>query len=171
MIRDLSESIRTLVMFELAELIEGLSVSFEQPDDIFSANSAEKPALNFFLYDIREDLERRQPNCIRCSYMITAWSAENEQGVFDEHWMLSCAIRTLCRYSEIPKQLLDNNGDQVPILQGDLANATQLPRAFTMQNGEDYFNELGEEFWQAMRGIPKPKINYSVSMAADIFDN
>ena len=124
MIEDLSKSINALLAYELLtpgqEIIPNLSISFAQPDQNFPPASVTKPAVNVFLYDIREDLKlrhnewlnyqsiapagyevRRQPLLIECSYLITAWSDSVTATANDEHTVLSaiinpCAVIAAC---------------------------------------------------------------------------
>ena len=161
MIEDLSKSINALLAYELLtpgqEIIPNLSISFAQPDQNFPPASVTKPAVNVFLYDIREDLKlrhnewlnyqsiapagyevRRQPLLIECSYLITAWSDSGTAAANDEHTVLSAIIKSLRRYYSLPDTLpnkLDPGAAPVRILQGDLAGISPLPRAFTIQDG------------------------------------
>lgn len=193
MIEDLSNSIKALLEYELLtpgqEIIPGLSISFAQPDQNFPPASVTKPAANIFLYDIREDLKlrhnewfryspvppagyevRRQPLLIECSYLITAWSDSATAAAHDEHTVLSVIIKALRRYNSIPDTLpnrTDPAGPAVRILQGDLAGSDPLPRSFAIQDG--YLQSLGE-FWRSMGHGPKPRFNYSVTIASDVHD-
>ena len=193
MIEDLSNSIKALLEYELLtpgqEIIPDLSISFAQPDQNFPPASVTKPAANIFLYDVREDLKlrhnewfrytpappagqevRRQPLLIECSYLITAWSDSATAAAHDEHTVLSVILKALRRYNNIPDTLpgkTDPEGPPVRILQGELAGGDPLPLAFAMQEG--YLQSLGE-FWRSMGHGPKPRFNYSVSIAADVHD-
>lgn len=191
MIEDLSNSIKALLEYELLtpgqEVIPNLSISFAQPDQSFPPASVTKPAANFFLYDVREDLKlrhnewfrytpappagftvKRQWLLIECSYLVTAWSDSTTAAANDEHMVLSALIKALRRYNSLPDTLPDKTdpeGPPVRILQGDLAGSDPLPRAFTIQDG--YLQSLGE-FWRSMGHGPKPRFNYSVTIAADV---
>ena len=193
MIEDLSNSIKALLEYELLtpgqEIIPGLSISFAQPDQNFPPASVTKPAVNVFLYDVREDLNlrhnewfryspvppagyqvKRQPLLIECSYLVTAWSDSATAAAHDEHTVLSVIIKALRRYNDLPDTLPDKTDPARPpvqILQGDLAGGDPQPRAFTMQDG--YLQSLGE-FWRSMGHGPKPRFNYSVTIAADVHD-
>ena len=193
MIEDLSNSIKALLAYELVtpgqEIIPNLSISFAQPDQNFPPASVTKPAVNIFLYDVREDLKlrhnewfryqsippagyevRRQPLLIECSYLVTAWSDSATAAANDEHTVLSVIIKSLRRYNSLPDTLpnkIDPGGPPVRILQGDLAGSDPLPRAFTIQDG--YLQSLGE-FWRSMGHGPKPRFNYAVTIAVDVHD-
>ena len=194
MIEDLSNSIKALLEYELLtpgqEVIPNLSISFAQPDENFPPASVTKPAVNLFLYDVREDLKlrhnewfryrqippnsyevKRQPLLMECSYLITAWSDSATAAVNDEHTVLSAMIMALRRYNSLPDTLpnkTDPNGAPVQILQGSFAGVSLLPRAFTIQDG--YLQSLGE-FWRSMGHGPKPRFNYTVTIAVDVHDS
>ena len=193
MIEDLSASIRALLEYELLtrgqEVIQNLSISFAQPDESFPPASVTKPAVNLFLYDVREDLKlrhnewfryrqmppasyeaRRQPMLMECSYLVTAWSDSATAAAKDEHTVLSAMIMALRRYNCLPDTLpnkIDPAGPATRILQGALAGINPLPRAFTIQDG--YLQSLGE-FWRGMGHGPKPRFNYTVTIAVDVHD-
>ena len=193
MIEDLSASIRSLLEYELLttgqEVIPNLSISFAQPDENFPPASVTKPAVNLFLYDVREDLKlrhnewfryrqmpptgyqvNRQPLLMECSYLVTAWSDSATAAANDEHTVLSAMIMALRRYNCLPDTLPNKNGPDgspVRILQGVLAGINPLPRTFTIQGG--YLRSLGE-FWRSMGHGPKPRFNYTVTIAVDVHD-
>lgn len=193
MIEDLSASVRALLEYELLtpgqEVIPNLSISFAQPDESFPPASVTKPAVNLFLYDVREDLKlrhnewfryrqmspinyevKRQPLLMECSYLVTAWSDSATAAANDEHTVLSAMIMALRRYNCLPDTLPDKNdpaGPAIRILQGALAGINPLPRAFTIQDG--YLQSLGE-FWRGMGHGPKPRFNYTVTIAVNVHD-
>ena len=188
MIEDLDASIKALLEYELADIHPNLSISFESPDSGFPSGVVTTPAVDLFLYDIRENLElrhnerffhqagpgnttalTREPVLVECTYLITAWSDATETAANDEQVIISDVIRALYRYVSIPDTLpgkTDPNGAPVRILQGDLAGADPLPRAFTIQAGH---MQNPSEFWSAMGGKPKPQCNYQVTFAMDVF--
>ena len=188
MIEDLDASIKALLRYELGAIHPNLSISFETPDDDFPSGVVTTPAVDLFLYDIREDLElrhnerfvrrdgpgpaatlTREPVFVQCTYLITAWSASVETAAHDEQVIMSDVIRALYRYVSIPDTLPDKNNPEDPpvrILQGELAGADPLPRAFTIQTGH---MQNPSEFWSAMGGKPKPQCNYQVTVPMDVF--
>lgn len=188
MIEDLDASIKALLEYELADIHPGLSISFESPDNNFPSGVVTTPAVDLFLYDIRENLElrhnerffrqagpgaattlTREPVLVECTYLITAWSDATETAARDEQVIISDVIRALYRYVSIPDTLPDKtdpNGAPVQILQGSLVGADPLPRAFTIQTGH---MQNPSEFWSAMGGKPKPQCNYQVTFAMDVF--
>ena len=193
MLEDLSASIKALLEYELKtpgeEVVPDLSISFDQPDEEFPPASITKPAVNLFMYDIREDLKlrhnerffyelnspttttvSRNPLLVECSYLVTAWSDSEVAAAHDEHYVLSTIVKALRRYNCLPDTLpnkIDPNGAPVQILQGSLQGMFPLPRAFTIQDG--YLQTLGE-FWRSMGHEPKPRFNYTVTIAVDAFE-
>lgn len=190
MIEDLSASIRALLEYELLTpgktVIPNLSISFARPDNDFPPAGVTKPAVNLFLYDIREDLKlrhnewfrhqeisvnryrvKREPLFMECSYLVTAWSSSVTTAARDEHTVLSALLMALRRYNCLPDKLpnrTDANGPSIQILQGGLRGINPLPRAFAIQEG--YLQNLGE-FWRSMGHGPKPRFNYAVSIPVD----
>jgi len=174
MIDDLDRTVEELLKRELPSVVlDSVAISFSTPDSDFP-NTVTFPAVNFFLYDIRENLElrngdwfveresngvavrKRAPVRIDCSYLVTAWSSEGSNTrPFDEHRVLSAVIRALLRYPTIPEQLLQNSlrGQEPP-----LPTATLQPA------------KLGSlsEFWQALGGKPKAALNYTVTIGIPV---
>lgn len=97
--------------------IEGVAISLEAPDRERTAGWP-SPALNLFLYDVREsELARdrswqrsheghailgRSPMRLDCMYAITAWT----RAITDEHRLLSQVLAILLAYPELPVELL-----------------------------------------------------------------
>jgi len=175
MIDDLDETLTALLRRELAPgLSDQIQVSFEAPDDQFPPQSVTTPAIDLFLYDVRENLELRSndvyidrhrdgtahrvpvPVRIDASYLITAWPREGlASPAEDEHRLLGEVMRALLRFRTLPKELL----------RGSLA-ASELPLPVSaLQPGR--LQSLGE-FWQAMGGKPKAAINYTVTLSVDV---
>jgi hypothetical protein len=166
MIADLDKSLKTL----LAQGIPYLgpdSIRFEVPDDRFEPPSL--PAVDLFLYDIRENLELRSnewqiersaqgeviqlppPVRVDCAYLITAWAGDVES----EHRLLSDIMAVLLRYPSIPADLM----------QGALAGQAPPLPAVTLQSGR--LQSMGE-FWQALGGKPKAALHYTVTFSLDV---
>jgi Pvc16 N-terminal domain len=175
MIRDLDETIAALLRRDLpATLVEQVQISFATPDDQFPPQSVVLPAIDLFLYDIRENLELRSnevyldrrsdgtatrtraPVRVDFSYLVTAWASESvPDPAEDEHRLLGEVMRILLRYRTIPEDILQGvlRGQQPP-----------LP-ASSLQPGR--LQSLGE-FWQALGGKPKAALNYQVTASVDV---
>jgi hypothetical protein len=177
-IDDLDRTLATLLRHEVYGLPPGMAeqvqISFATPDDQFPPQSVMLPAVDLFLYDVRENLELRStevvvqrhsdgraawaraPVRIDFSYLVTAWSSESvPDRAQDEHRVLGEVMQTLLRHRTIPEDVL-----QGVLLQQDLP----LP-ATALQPGR--LQSLGE-FWQALGGKPKAALNYSVTLAIDL---
>ena len=177
MIHDLDSTLRALLLRDLPPVLaEQVAISFDTPDDQFPPTSVTLPAIDLFLYDVRENLElrsndwsmkrrgdgtaRRQPPPVRvdCSYLVTAWPSESAPSpAQDEHRLLGEVMLVLLRYPKLPDDLL----------QGGLqSQELPLPTA-ALQPGR--LQSLGE-FWQALGGKPKSALNYTVTIAVQPFD-
>ncbi|KIO48733.1 DUF4255 domain-containing protein [Nitrosospira sp. NpAV] len=175
MINDLDETLAVLLKRELPKgVAEQVQVSFHAPDDQFPPPSVTLPAIDLFLYDIRENLELRSnevyvdrrsdgtamrtvaPVRIDASYLITAWPSQSVADPSeDEHRLLGDVIRALLRYRTIPED----------VLQGSLTDQDLPLPVSTLQPGR--LQSLGE-FWQALGGKPKAALNYTVTFAVDV---
>lgn len=171
MIDDLDRSVEELLKRELSPgLVEQVGISFAAPDSEFPPSSVTLPAVDLFLYDVRENLElrnagwtiehrddgtawrRRNPVRVDCSYLITAWASEGSTTrALDEHRLLSEVMKVLLKHPTIPDVLLQGalNGQEPP-----------LPSS-TLQPGR---LQSVSEFWQALGGKPKAALNYTVTI-------
>ena len=165
MFNDLDNTLQTLLERELSHFEDGVTISFDTPDNKFSPNGA---TVDLFLYDIRENhdlrdnvwpVERdssgkatqvRPPARVDCSYMVTAWAGDVET----EHNLLGEVMKVLLRYPKIPDQILG----------GSLQGQEPILPAFTLQTGR--LQSLGE-FWQALGGKLKVALNYTATISVD----
>src|SRR4051794_14873294 len=115
MLADLDESLRTLLKRELGTHgFDGVDVAFDAPDKEWSVQLS-KPAVNLFLYDLREAqdyrpiewrevqgnegmYDERPPLRIDASFAVTAWT----RAVQDEHRLLSQVLAILYAYPILP---------------------------------------------------------------------
>ena len=137
MIQDLDETIAALLRRDLPPALAAqVQISFATPDDQFPSQSVTLPAIDLFLYDVRENLElrsnevtltrrgdgtaiRTQPAVrVDFSYLITAWPSESAPNpAEDEHRLLGEVMRVLLRYRTIPADVLQGElRDQTPAL-------------------------------------------------------
>jgi Pvc16 N-terminal domain len=178
MLDDLDRTLEELLRRELSpnfvspEALTPVTISFATPDQDFARNVS-LPAIDLFLYDVRENLELRNSNWtvnrqsngmalkqrppvrVDCSYLITVWAKE-QSDVRTEHRLLGEVMRVLLRYPKIP----------AVVMQGSLQEQEPLPRALTLRPTQ--LQSLGE-FWQAMGGRPKPAMNYTVTIAIPVY--
>ena len=93
MFQDLDLTLAALLGSELA--VGNVAVSFAAPDDQFPPSGVTLPAIDFFLYDVREDhdlrtseweverrsdgmiIRKRPPVRVTCSYLITSWPSSS----------------------------------------------------------------------------------------------
>src|SRR5215467_12093276 len=171
MIDDLDRTVEELLKRELSPgLVGQVAISFAAPDSDFPPSSVTLPALDLFLYDVRENTElrntgwiielqsdgtaikKRSPVRVDCSYLITAWASESSTSrPLDEHRLLSEVMKVLLRHPTIPDVLLHGSlkGQEPP-----------LPSS-TLQPGR---LQSVAEFWQALGGKPKAALNYTVTI-------
>ena len=151
MIKSLDETIKKLIL-EKGQFAPGdVDIRFDQPTRDWSAGLT-KPAINCYLYDLRENTElrsrewivEREPNGqarkkiaplrVDLSYLITAWTNEVE----DEHAVLWRVLVALSSVPVLPASLL----------KGDLVHqpypiATQTAQGSeAMHNLSDLWNRL-----------------------------
>ena len=170
MFQDLDKTLATFIERELA--VANVTVSFATPDGDFPPVDVSLPAIDLFLYDIRENMElhsndrtverrngrvyrQQAPIRIDCSYLITAWSSATNP-IDDEHRLLGEVMKILLRHRELPAD----------VLQGELVGLAPPVRARSARTG--YLQSLGE-FWQAMGGKPKASLHYMLTVSADIY--
>jgi len=176
MIDDLDKTIETLLKRELPpSLVSQVTISFAAPDGQFPPQSVTLPAVNFFLYDVRENRDlrtnewvverqgmgavtrKRAPVRVDCAYLITAWSSSTPNPSQDEHRVLGEVMRVLLRHPTIP----------APLLQGSLRG--QEPSLPTSSLQANNLQSLGE-FWQALGGKPRAALSYTVTISVDPYE-
>ena len=168
MIQSLDETIRQIILTKGGFKSGDVDIRFDQPNRDWSAGLT-KPAINCYLYDIRENRELRnrewivdrQPNGqakkkiaplrVDLSYLITAWTNEVE----DEHAVLWRVLVGLSSLAILPEELL--KGELVHQPFPITTNTAQVSEA--MPNLSD--------LWNVMENELKPAINYTVTLAVD----
>ncbi|MFE7765411.1 DUF4255 domain-containing protein [Streptomyces sp. NPDC057438] len=149
----------------------GIDVSFEAPTRDWAARR-NAPAVNTYLYDIREDVSRRQrghmpvrderdivvrrrqpPRWFRLSYLVTAWTKQPQ----DEHRLLSAVLATL-----LPHELLP--ADRLPGALGALGLTVPLSVA-----GLHTESRSLAEIWSALGGELKPSLDLVVTVPFPAF--
>ena len=169
MIADLDRTLKNLLEKRLPEdVYKQVTITFAAPDSKFPPSSVALPAIDLFLYDVRENrdlrsnepiIERfadgtakqhRPPIRIDCSYSITVWTADGPDMVAGEHGLLGEVLRVLVRAPTIPADLLI----------GSLANGAALP-VITLQPSR---LQSVAELWQAAGGRPKAALHFTVTV-------
>lgn len=166
MLADLDESMRALLKRELARHgFDGVEVVFDAPSKEWAAGLS-SPTVSLFLYDLRENTEKREagwdeersnghatetrpPLRVDASYAVTAWTREVE----DEHRLLSQVLGVLYAYPTLPDD----------VLSGRLANGTQpYPLDTQVAQGK---SEDKADFWTSIGGQYKASIDYIVTVS------
>ena len=119
MINEVDEAVRSLVK---SEVVNGADVEvvFDAPTRDW-ASRRNKPTIDMYLYDIREDTRRRSagmierrnergiveerqglPRFFKLAYLITAWTQRAE----DEHRLLSAVLACFLQYDVMPTSML-----------------------------------------------------------------
>ena len=180
MIHDLDSTLEELLMRELPpefvspDATTPVTISFATPDDKFPPTSVTLPAIDLFLYDVRENRDlrtnawlverqsdgattkKRPPVRVECSYLVTAWASDTStNSALDEHRLLGEVMMVLLRHSTLPQE----------VLQGQLKGQDPSLPAVTLQPGR--LQSLGE-FWQALGGKPKAALNFTVTIGAEV---
>ncbi|MFF0746849.1 DUF4255 domain-containing protein [Streptomyces sp. NPDC004111] len=143
----------------------GIEVSFEAPTRDWAARR-NAPTVNAYLYDIREDVARRQrgqlpvrderdivvrrrqpPRWFRLSYLLTAWTKIPQ----DEHRLLSAVLATL-----LPREVLP--AEQLPGSLGRLGLSVPLSVAGVQSESRSL-----ADIWSALGGELKPSLDLVVT--------
>ena len=164
------------MIHEVDEVLKGLlgggaltgsdiDVSFEAPTRDWAARR-NAPVVNAYLYDIREDVSRRQrgqvavrdernvvtkrrqpPRWFRLSYLVTAWTKTPQ----DEHRLLSAVLANL-----LPRELL--SAEELP---GSL-RALGLSVPVNVAGVQTESRSLAE-IWSALGGELKPSLDLVIT--------
>jgi Pvc16 N-terminal domain len=170
MIHDVDESLRALVK---RDALNGsnVEVAFDAPTKDWAARR-NTPTLDLYLYDIREDLARRdvtidpirdprtgivtarqpRPRRFKLSYLATAWTQRPE----DEHRLLSALLSCFIRHEHLPEE----------VLSGELARLTH-PCYVTVALPPPQDRSLSD-VWSALGGELKPSLDIVVVVPMEI---
>ncbi|MBO3746856.1 DUF4255 domain-containing protein [Streptosporangiaceae bacterium NEAU-GS5] len=161
MIHEVDEALRALIRDQA--LTDGIEIMLEAPTKDWAARR-NTPTVNMYLYDIREDLRRREvgrvpeyndqgriaarhppPRYMKLSYLVTAWTQRPE----DEHRLLSAMLAVLLAHSHLVG------------LSGDLAElGLPVPMTVALPPPED---RAFADVWTALGGELKPSLDVVVS--------
>jgi len=163
-IHEVDEALRRLVK-EQALHGTDVEIAFEAPTKDWAARR-NAPTVNLYLYDIREDLRRRQrgllneyasdgtvaarhvpPRHIKLSYLITAWTQRPE----DEHRLLSSLLACFLRHDAIPPDLLGATLTEIGL---------PVPLTVGLPPPED---RAFADVWSALGGELKPSLDVVVT--------
>jgi hypothetical protein len=165
MIQEVDETLRALLKREALNGSQ-VDVAFDAPTKDWAARR-NAPVVNLYLYDIREDLSRRDaayapvlspegyvtghapaPRRFKLSYLLTAWTQRPE----DEHRLLSACLTSLIRHDALaPAEMLGALADQ------------PLPGLVTVAQPLGPDRSIAD-IWSAMGGELKPSLDVVVTV-------
>ena len=168
MIHEVDVALRSLIEREATDGTE-VEVVFDAPTKDW-AGRRNVPTIDVYLYDIREDLRRRErglineyddrdqisgrhlpPRHFKLSYLVTAWTQRPE----DEHRLLSALLSCFLRHDAIPPDLVT----------GPLAElGLPVPLTVALPPPED---RSFADVWSALGGELKPSLDVVVSAPTD----
>jgi Pvc16 N-terminal domain len=174
MISDLDDSLAQLLRGQLpAAIVGSTQIVFDAPDDQFPPSGVTLPAIDLFLYDVRENADLRSvewtverpaagnlvmhppPVRVDCSYLVTAWPSETSPTrLRDEHQLLSEVLKVIVRFPTLPHD----------VLAGELAGQSPAPPTASLGAGR---LQSVAEFWQALGGRPKAALHLTVTIGVD----
>lgn len=163
MIHEVDVALRALIERDATDGAQ-VEVVFDAPTKDWSSRR-NVPTIDVYLYDIREDLRRRErglineyrdgqiaarrlpPRYFKLSYLVTAWTQRPE----DEHRLLSTLLACFLRHDAIPRELLT----------GPLAELG-LPVALTIGLPPPEDRSFAD-VWTALGGELKPSLDVVIS--------
>lgn len=169
MFDDIDEALRRLLIEEIPVRNNEIEIAFDQPRREWSAR-LNRPTLNLFLHDVRENAQLRQSHIQRqqahpdrqqtalrrpeiridLHYMITAWASEPE----DEHRLLARTLIAFLRHRELPLEFLP----------ASLRNQPR-PVAVSVAQYDTTFNP--PDLWGVMDNELRPCLNCLVTLTID----
>src|ERR687887_819609 len=168
MLADLDETLRGLLKEQIGRHgFEGIEIAFDAPTRDW-AGQLSAPAVNLFLYDMRESEDDRPsgwtkqrigdeyvegppPLVMEVSYAITAWA----QAVEDEHRLLSQVLAVLFAFPTLP-------GDAMPARLQGLAERFPISGKIAQPKTDGK-----ADFWNAVGGQYKASLDYVVTIACE----
>jgi hypothetical protein len=167
-IHEVDSALRTLIERE-ADGTRDVEIVFDAPTREW-AGRRNSPTIDVYLYDIREDMRRRErgmhnvyderniivsrhlpPRHFKLSYLITAWTQRPE----DEHRLLSSLLSCFLRYEALPADVLTG-----PLTELGLP----IPITIALPPPED---RAFADVWSALGGELKPSIDLVVITPLD----
>jgi len=165
MISDVDEALRALVE---SEIVSGTDVDvvFDAPTREWAARR-NKPTIDMYLYDIREDTRRRSagtietrdergvvterkplPRYFKLAYLITAWTQRPE----DEHRLLSAILACFVRHDVVPPAV-------VPALLAQTGFPLGVQIAYPPPD-----NRQVSDVWTSLGGDLKPSVDLVITL-------
>lgn len=166
------EAVRAILVKDLPVQGSDIDISFHQPKREWSAR-VNRPTLNVFLYDVRENNTLRQwgavntergngqyrrefaPRRMDLQYIVTAWSAEPD----DEHRLLSRALMALLRHPELPNARFER--DRLP------EGLREQPMPIPLKVAQPDTLKSPSDLWSALDNEIRPAISLVATLAFD----
>ena len=168
MIHEVDSALRTLIERETGT--RDVEIVFDAPTREW-AGRRNSPTIDVYLYDIREDMRRRErglineyderklkvvarhlpPRYFKLSYLVTAWTQRPE----DEHRLLSSLLYCFLRFEALPTEVLTG-----PLL----SMGVPVPVTVALPPPED---RAFADVWSALGGELKPSIDLVISAPVD----
>lgn len=166
-ISDVDEALKKLITREAVDQGD-VEVVFDAPTKDWAARRS-GPTIDVYLYDIREDLRRRQrgmineyrdnivvsrhlpPRHFKLSYLVAAWTQRPE----DEHRLLAALLRCFLRYEALPEDVLGGSLEQLGL---------PVPMTVALPPPED---RSFADVWTALGGELKPSLDVVVTAPID----
>ncbi|RJE76977.1 hypothetical protein CWB96_06360 [Pseudoalteromonas citrea] len=181
----LQKALKTFINERILALTDGqvdqdVQLSFRVPDKSFFDKVVNNvPTVNCYLIGVGEDINRRQseiprmqvndtqtgsiyykePKFVTLTYMLTAWSKDDEKSAEVEHLILSYLLCGLGRYDFLPSEILNAHNIQLN------------PYGIRAQLfGNEQSDKVSGQVWQALGSSPKPTLLYSLSLPIPVFE-
>ncbi len=164
MIGEIDDALKALVKASDG-IAADVDISFDAPTKDWSARR-NAPTVDLFLYDIREDMRRREygwterrddrgtvtarspnPRYFKLSYLVTAWT----QRPHDEHGLLDALLRCFLRYDAIPPRLV-----------ADVLAETGLPCSIMIAQPPPEDRAFAD-VWTSLGGELKPSLDVVIT--------
>lgn len=170
MINAVDEVLKQLLIREIPIQNGEVDIEFDQPTREWGGR-LNRPTLNLFLYDMRENAtlrkpewqinrngdgsvsKERSPERVDLSYMITAWAKEAE----DEHRLLARTTMALYRHPHLPERLLP-----------EVLQAQPVPIPLRVARHDKLTNPA--EVWSALDNEIRPSISCEITLALNPYE-
>ena len=169
-LRDIDESITSLLTSYGKIDVNEIDISFDNPNRTWAAGIS-KPTINFHLYDIRENVDLKDPSAwivrqgpnntaiksrpdvrLDVSYNVSVFTPDTS----DEHLLMSHVILTLLKYSELPQEVLKGSLSEQHIR----TSAAQPERV----------GSTASDYWAALDNDLKASIEYTLTARLNLDD-
>lgn len=164
MLHEMDDALRALVERDVTANGD-IDIEFEAPTKEW-ATARNRPTIDIYLYDIRQDVQRNHhgeirvtrddgtvaesrpvPKWFRLSYLVTAWTQRPD----DEHRLLSGLLTTFLRNDTLPRELLEGSSfEDGPAV--SIAVALPPPQDRSLS-----------DVWSALGGELKPSLDVQVT--------